>query len=195
MASLLGAGACEAAGAAVATYAPRSFSVPTVKVQTHKAPVVKRRLRRNSLSVASQSGLRETPDPLELSSSVAYMIDQDTGEVYFEKNAYIKPEWLKPGAFCANISDNDYTFDAVKKMDRICYDSKKQFGIPVTMGLMKEAGLLNPDDCVQIGDVINGSVMAGQIAGLVKEVRSCKDIVESLNAQAEELLKGTKVYE
>ena len=90
MASLLGAGACEAAGAAVATYAPRSFSVPTVKVQTHKAPVVKRRLRRNSLSVASQSGLRETPDPLELSSSVAYMIDQDTGEVYFEKNAYIK---------------------------------------------------------------------------------------------------------
>ena len=45
------------------------------------------------------------------------------------------------------------------------------------------------------GDVINGSVMAGQIAGLVKEVRSCKDIVESLNAQAEEMLKGTKVYE
>lgn len=45
------------------------------------------------------------------------------------------------------------------------------------------------------GDVINGSVMAGQIAGLVKEIRSCKDIVEGLNAQAEELLKGTKVYE
>lgn len=45
------------------------------------------------------------------------------------------------------------------------------------------------------GDVINGSVMAGQIAGLVKEVRSCKEIVEGLNAQAEELLKGTKVYE
>lgn len=45
------------------------------------------------------------------------------------------------------------------------------------------------------GDVVNGSVMAGQIAGLVKEIRSCKDIVEGLNAQAEELLKGTKVYE
>ena len=45
------------------------------------------------------------------------------------------------------------------------------------------------------GDVINGSVMAGQIAGLVKEIRSCKDIVEGLNAQAEDLLKGTKVYE
>lgn len=45
------------------------------------------------------------------------------------------------------------------------------------------------------GDVVNGSVMAGQIAGLVNEIRSCKDIVEGLNAQAEELLKGTKVYE
>lgn len=45
------------------------------------------------------------------------------------------------------------------------------------------------------GDVVNGSVMAGQIAGLVKEIRSCKDIVEGLNAQAEELLKGTKFYE
>lgn len=45
------------------------------------------------------------------------------------------------------------------------------------------------------GDVVNGSVMAGQIAGLVKEIRSCKDIVEGLNAQAKELLKGTKVYE
>lgn len=90
MVSLLGAGACQAAGAAVATYTPRSFSVATVKAQTAKAPAAKRRLRRNSLSVASQSGLRETPDPLALSSSVAYMIDQDTGEVYFEKNAYIK---------------------------------------------------------------------------------------------------------
>lgn len=48
---------------------------------------------------------------------------------------------------------------------------------------------------VMDGDVVNGSVMAGQIAGLVKEIRSCKDIVEGLNAQAEELLKGTKVYE
>lgn len=45
------------------------------------------------------------------------------------------------------------------------------------------------------GDVINGSVMAGQIAGLVKEVRSCKEIVEGLNAQAEALLKGTGLYE
>ena len=48
---------------------------------------------------------------------------------------------------------------------------------------------------VMEGDVIHGSVMAGQIAGLVKEIRSCKDIVEGLNAEAETLLKGTKIYE
>jgi enoyl-[acyl-carrier protein] reductase II len=40
------------------------------------------------------------------------------------------------------------------------------------------------------GDVIHGSVMAGQIAGLVKEVRSCKDILVSINEEAEILLKG-----
>lgn len=40
------------------------------------------------------------------------------------------------------------------------------------------------------GDVVHGSVMAGQIAGMVKEVRSCQEIITTLNAQAEQLLKG-----
>ncbi|MDO4169064.1 MAG: enoyl-[acyl-carrier-protein] reductase FabK [Lachnospiraceae bacterium] len=40
------------------------------------------------------------------------------------------------------------------------------------------------------GDVVHGSVMAGQIAGMVKEVRSCQEIITTLNAQAERLLKG-----
>ena len=57
----------------------------------------------------------------------------------------------------------------------------------LTLGGLKKA--------VVDGDVIHGSVMAGQIAGLVKEIRSCKDIVEGLNAEAESLLKGTKIYE
>lgn len=45
------------------------------------------------------------------------------------------------------------------------------------------------------GDVIHGSVMAGQIAGLVKEVKSCEEIIVSVNEQAEELLKGLKFDE
>lgn len=37
------------------------------------------------------------------------------------------------------------------------------------------------------GDVINGSVMAGQIAGMLKDELSCKEIIESIMKQAEEL--------
>ena len=63
--------------------------------------------------------------------------------------------------------------------------------------LIGEQGKLTDEirKAVMEGDVIHGSVMAGQIAGLVKEIRSCKDIVEGLNAEAESLLKVTKIYE
>ena len=44
------------------------------------------------------------------------------------------------------------------------------------------------------GDVVNGSVMAGQIAGLVKEEKSCGDIIRGTVAQAEQLL-GKKTGE
>ncbi len=72
-------------------------------------------------------------------------------------DAYIQPEWIKPGAYCSNISDNDYTFDAIKKMDKICIDSEKQFGIPVTLGTMVQQGLLDKTTTLQIGAVINGT--------------------------------------
>ena len=45
------------------------------------------------------------------------------------------------------------------------------------------------------GDVKTGSVMAGQSAGMVKESMSCRALIEKLAAEAEELLKGTKIYE
>lgn len=38
------------------------------------------------------------------------------------------------------------------------------------------------------GDVVNGSVMSGQIAGLVKEELSCKELVEKLVRESEALL-------
>lgn len=40
------------------------------------------------------------------------------------------------------------------------------------------------------GDVENGSVMAGQIAGLVKEKYTCKELIEKLINEAEALLKN-----
>lgn len=39
------------------------------------------------------------------------------------------------------------------------------------------------------GDIDNGSVMAGQIAGLVKKKQSCKEIIEELMNELEEILR------
>lgn len=38
------------------------------------------------------------------------------------------------------------------------------------------------------GDVVNGTVMAGQIAGLIKKQQSCKEMIEEIMAEAEALL-------
>ena len=43
------------------------------------------------------------------------------------------------------------------------------------------------------GDMETGSIMAGQIAGLVKEEKPCKEIVMELVKQAESLMKGTVI--
>ena len=45
------------------------------------------------------------------------------------------------------------------------------------------------------GDVKDGSVMAGQIAGLVKERMSCKELIHRLVTETNALMKGTKFYE
>ncbi len=43
---------------------------------------------------------------------------------------------------------------------------------------------------VMEGDVVNGTVMAGQIAGMVSKEQTCREMIEEIMAQAEELLKG-----
>lgn len=45
------------------------------------------------------------------------------------------------------------------------------------------------------GDVKSGSVMAGQIAGLVKEEMTCKELIEKVVNEADQLMKGPKCYE
>ena len=45
------------------------------------------------------------------------------------------------------------------------------------------------------GDVKNGSVMAGQIAGMVKEKMSCEALVQKLVKEAKEVIKGVDLYE
>ena len=52
----------------------------------------------------------------------------------------------------------------------------------ITLGGLRRA--------VQEGDVVHGSVMCGQSAGLVHEILSCQEILERMGAEAEKLLTG-----
>lgn len=52
----------------------------------------------------------------------------------------------------------------------------------LTLGALRKA--------VMEGDVVNGSVMAGQIAGFVKDELSCKEIIEEIMEKASGLLKN-----
>ena len=45
------------------------------------------------------------------------------------------------------------------------------------------------------GDVANGSVMSGQIAGLVKERMSCQALIQKLVSETDQLMKGMGFYE
>lgn len=50
----------------------------------------------------------------------------------------------------------------------------------LTLGSLRKA--------VMEGDVVNGSLMAGQIAGMVKKEQTCREIIEEIMAEAEKLL-------
>lgn len=45
------------------------------------------------------------------------------------------------------------------------------------------------------GDVVHGSVMAGQIAGLVKEELTCQELIQKLMKETDTLMRGTNCYE
>lgn len=48
---------------------------------------------------------------------------------------------------------------------------------------------------VQEGDIHNGSLMSGQIAGLIKEEVSCKQLIETLVSLTKEALNRSRMYE
>ena len=66
------------------------------------------------------------------------------------------------------------------------YIKKEQEGVPfeelerMTLGSLRKA--------VMDGDILNGTVMAGQIAGLVRKRQSCKEILQEIMTEAEKLL-------
>lgn len=57
----------------------------------------------------------------------------------------------------------------------------------LTLGALRNA--------VVDGDVKNGSVMAGQIAGLVRERISCKDLIDRLVSETDARMKGVEWYD
>ena len=57
----------------------------------------------------------------------------------------------------------------------------------LTLGSLRKA--------VQEGDTKNGSLMAGQIAGLIKKEETCQEIIEEIIREAEQLLYGRRIEE
>ena len=56
----------------------------------------------------------------------------------------------------------------------------------LTLGTLRKA--------VMEGDVVNGTVMAGQIAGLVNKKQSCKEIVEEIMLEANKLIDNISKF-
>ena len=73
------------------------------------------------------------------------------------------------------------------------YLENEQAGVPfeelelLTLGSLRKA--------VVEGDVVNGSVMAGQSAAMIHDILPCKEIIEKLIAQAETVMKGMGNHE
>lgn len=75
---------------AAAAKSTRGGKVTVAKGRTRaSAKRAVRRVVRRGPSEATLAGLRQTDDPLDLGSSVAYIVDQDTGEELFSKNASV----------------------------------------------------------------------------------------------------------
>ncbi len=51
----------------------------------------------------------------------------------------------------------------------------------LTLGSLRKA--------VQEGDVIHGTVMAGQIAGLIRDVKPCREIIEDMMRECQTLAR------
>ena len=58
---------------------------------------------------------------------------------------------------------------------------------------LEELSLGSLSKAVFDGDVENGSVMAGEIAGMVNSKRPVKDIIEGLFNEAEAVVKNLKI--
>ncbi len=73
------------------------------------------------------------------------------------------------------------------------YLQKEQEGASVEELELLASGALRR--AVQEGDIHNGSLMSGQIASLIKEEVSCKQLIDTLVRQTKEALNRSRMYE
>ncbi|HEY6513622.1 MAG TPA: serine hydrolase [Burkholderiaceae bacterium] len=128
-----------------------SGSLPVVKAKasssTAKSAVSPRRKARISAtrpSIAQKLGLRSTEDALDLRSSAALVIDQDTDEVLFSKNA----EAVLPIASITKLMTAIVVLDAGQEMDeplkvsKVALDTPRNNRSPLRVGATLTRGEL-----------------------------------------------------
>ena len=158
---------------------------PVTTQQTQERSVAPKRVRsahrRRGPSAAMLAGLRDTPDPLELSSSVAYMADEDTGEVFFEKNADVPLPIASVTKLMTAlvIMESELPMNAKLTVTRADYvkckaDSQLKSGMVLTREATLRAALMSSDNRA-------AHMLARTYPGGVKA------FVAAMNAKAEEL--------
>ena len=112
----------------------------------HAAPPV--------LSYGQRQGLRATPDPLSLKSSVALVVDQDTGEVIFSKN----PQAVLPIASITKLMTALVVTEAEQPLDEVLTvtqddvdvekhtSSRLRVGTRLTRGEMMHLALMSSEN-------------------------------------------------
>lgn len=113
----------------------------------------RRVVRRSAPSQATLAGLRQTPDLLNLGSSVALAVDQDTGEELFSKNADIELPIASVTKLMTAlvIAESDLSMNEKIKISRADYvrstaRSKLRKGMVMTRGAVLKAALMSSDN-------------------------------------------------
>jgi D-alanyl-D-alanine endopeptidase (penicillin-binding protein 7) len=113
--------AAAAAGGAAAGAAASSASAAASAKEAAKASVVAADQAAGRPSNGQKLGLHGTDDPLDLRSSVAYVMDSDSGKVVFEKNAEI----VLPIASISKLMTSMVVIDAQQDLHQVLEITKE----------------------------------------------------------------------
>lgn len=146
---------------ASAKTAAKKATAKKTSAKKTSAKKTKRNVKRTSLrrrtgaapSQATLAGLRKTEDPLALGSSVAYVIDQDTGEELVVKNADIPLPIASVTKLMTAlvIAESDLPLDGKVRITREDYvrsnaTSKLRNGMTMTREALLKAALVSSDN-------------------------------------------------